>query len=185
VREYLDAIGVPIARIKHKPAGALETIEVSQVVDVPGGQRNSNFEAISLSDGTVRAMGILVSLISARRPGGPSLVGIEEPETALHPAAAGALMDALTEGANRTQLIVTCHSPDLLDNEQVTPEMIRPVLLSNGKTVVGRLDPAKAELLKKHLSTAGELLKLDQLEPDPLDLQRQAEGRGTLWEAIA
>lgn len=185
VRDYLAAIGVPIARIKHKPAGALETIEVSQVVDVPGGQRNSNFDAISLSDGTVRAMGILVSLISARRAGGPSLVGIEEPETALHPAAAGALMDALTEGATRTQLIVTCHSPDLLDNGEVTPQMIRPVLLSNGKTVVGCLDRAKEDLLKRHLSTAGELLRLDQLEPDAGDVSRQAEGKGTLWEAIA
>lgn len=184
VIQYLNAIGVPVSRIEHKQAGALETIEVAQELEVPEGKRNSNFDAIALSDGTIRALGILVSVVSARglRSGGPSLIGIEEPETALHPAAAAALMEALTEGASQTQLIVTCHSPDLLDHESVTPEMIRPVLLENGRTVVGRLSQAKTKLLKDHLSTAGELLRLDQLEPDPEDIRRQKEAKGTLWE---
>lgn len=187
VLHYLRAIGVPVNRIAHKQAGALETIEVAQEVDVPEGKRNSNFDAIALSDGTVRSLGILVSLVSARgiASGGPSLIGIEEPETALHPAAASALMEALTEGASRTQLIVTCHSPDLLDHESVKPEMIRPVLLENGRTVVGRLSSPKIALLQDHLSTPGELLRLDQLEPDQDDLRRQQETKGTLWEFIA
>ncbi|MFO0837674.1 MAG: AAA family ATPase [Phycisphaerae bacterium] len=184
VCQYLHAIGVPITRVSHKHAGALETIEVAQERSVPKGQRNANFDAIALSDGTIRALGILVSLFAAKTngTGGPSLIGIEEPETALHPAAAGALMEALSEGAERTQLIITCHSPDLLDHEAVLPEMIRPVLLENGRTVVGELGPAKAALLQNHLSTAGELLRLDQLEPDPEDIRRQEELRGTLWE---
>lgn len=186
VTEYLRAIGVPLKRISHKLAGPLETIEVAQEVTVPEGVRNSNFDAIALSDGTIRALGILVSLVSATAAelGGPSLIGIEEPETALHPAASGALMDALIEGANDTQLIITCHSPDLLDHELVTAEMIRPVLLDNGRTVVGKLSPARERLLKAHLSTAGELLRLDQLEPDPADIARQEEAKGTLFEAI-
>jgi len=183
VRTYLQAIGFPVSRIAHKQAGALETIEVAQELEVPEGKRNLNFDAIALSDGTIRALGILVSLISARgiNAGGPSLIGIEEPETALHPAAAGALMEALMEGSERTQLLITCHSPDLLDHESVTPELIRPVLLENGRTVVGKLSPPKADLLKAHLATAGELLRLDQLEPDPADIARQS----ALWEAVA
>lgn len=187
VTEYLRAVGVPISRIEHKQAGTLETIEVAQEMAVPEGKRNSNFDAIALSDGTIRAMGILISLVSARgaTSGGPSLIGIEEPETALHPAAAGALMEALTEGSEKTQLIVTCHSPDLLDHDSVTPEMIRPVLLENGRTVAGGLSPAKRDLMKNHLSTAGELLRLDQLEPDPDDIRRQNEAKDTLWEGIA
>jgi predicted ATPase len=186
VQQYLQAVGVPISRISHKQAGALETIEVAQEVDVPEGKRNQNFDAIALSDGTIRALGILVSLVSARSAAapGPSLIGIEEPETALHPAAAGALMEALSEGSERSQLIVTCHSPDLLDHDSVRPEMIRPVLLDNGKTVAGRLAAPKAKLLKDHLSTAGELLRLDQLEPDASDLRDQQEAKGTLWEGI-
>ena len=187
VAGYLRAIGVPISRINHKPAGPLETIEVAQEMQVPEGTRNSTFDAIALSDGTIRALGILVSLVSAQGASGagPSLVGIEEPETALHPAAAGALMDALIEGSASTQLLLTCHSPDLLDHDAVTPSMIRPVLLENGRTVVGALSPAKGDLLKKHLLTAGDLLRLDQLEPDPDDLRQQAEGKNSLFEQPA
>jgi hypothetical protein len=91
----------------------------------------------------------------------------------------------LTEGAERTQLVVTCHSPDLLDHPSVTADMIRPVLLDNGRTIVGHLDPAKAELMKQHLTTAGELLRLDQLEPDQVEVQRQLEAADTLWEDVA
>lgn len=185
VLHFVRAIGVPVSSIRHKQAGALETIEIGQELHVPEGVRNSNFDAISLSDGTIRAIGILVSIVSAgkSRSSGPTLIGIEEPETALHPAAAGAMMEALAEGATETQIIVTCHSPDLLDHSSVTADNIRPVLLSNGKTEVGRLCPHKASLMKDHLSTAGELLRIDQLEPDPADLKRQAEQRDTLFES--
>jgi predicted ATPase len=187
VLRHLEAIGVPLRRIEHKQAGALETLEVAQPVSVPEGERNSRFDALSLSDGTIRALGILVSLVSARSAGdsGPTLVGIEEPETALHPAAAGALMEALIESAEHTQLIITCHSPDLLDHEAVGPEMIRPVLLHEGCTVVGRLSQQKVDLLREHLATPGELLRLDQLQPDPADIECQADARGPLFEGIA
>jgi predicted ATPase len=186
VQQYLQAVGVPINRISHKQAGALETIEVAQELEVADGRRNINFDAAALSDGTIRALGILVSVLSAGSPVSPglSLIGIEEPETALHPAAAGALMEALSEGSEKTQLLITCHSPDLLDHESVKAEMIRPVLLDNGKTVAGRLSAPKANLLKDYLATAGELLRLDQLEPDPADLRKQFDGEGTLWEGI-
>lgn len=125
-----------------------------------------------------------MSLVSVGPEGspGPSLIGIEEPETALHPAAAGALMEALAEGSESAQIVVTCHSPDLLDHPDLEPETIRVVVLEDGGTKVGVLAPAKRELLKKHLATAGELLRLDQLEPDPADLLRQA-AQGALWES--
>ena len=43
-------------------------------------------------------------------------MGIEEPELALHPAAAGVLIDSLREAADTAQVLVTSHSPDLLDD---------------------------------------------------------------------
>jgi predicted ATPase len=172
VLAFLQAIGVPITRIDHKHAGALETIEVSQEVQTAEGVRTPKFDAISLSDGTIRALGILISLVSARGASlpGPSLIGIEEPETALHPAAAGVLMEALIESAERTQIITTCHSPDFLDHRGVEPTMIRPVVLENAMTVAGSLSPAKVKVVADHLATAGELLRLDQLQPDPATL---------------
>jgi predicted ATPase len=188
VLEYVRAIGVPLAAIDHKQAGALETVEVSQEMPVSaGGMKNLNFEAISLSDGTMRAIGILVSLFSAQVAGGggPSLVGIEEPETALHPAAAGALMDALIEASGSTQIMVTCHSPELLDYEDVNAGMIRAVVQEEGSTRVGPLGKHAVEALGKHLVTAGEMLRLDQLEPDPAELRAQRSGQGLLWGSPA
>lgn len=184
VLDYIRAIGVPIKKIEHKQAGSLETFQVLQ--ERGEGSREANFEAIALSDGTIRALGILVSLVSVGPEGtaGPSLIGIEEPETALHPAASHALMDALTEGCESTQIIVTCHSPDLLDHQGLNPEMIRPVILEDGGTRVGVLSPKKKQLLQSHLATPGELLRLDQFEPDPDDLRRQEEARGTFWESM-
>jgi predicted ATPase len=172
VTEYLRAIGVPVRRVSHKQAGSLETIEVLQ--DRGEGNRAATFDAISLSDGTIRALGMLLSLQSLARQGvseGPTLIGIEEPETALHPAAVGALMEALLEGARTTQLIMTCHSPDLLENPNVQADMLRVVLMTDSGTKVGRVAPKKAQLLKDHLATAGELLRLDQLEPDEQTLE--------------
>lgn len=74
-----------------------------------------------MSDGTLRALGVLVSLFQYSNGGGAPvrLVGIEEPETALHPAVAGLLLDALKEASGRIQAIVTSHSPDLLDNSEL------------------------------------------------------------------
>jgi predicted ATPase len=183
VLQYMQSIGVPIREIQHKQSGSLETLQVIQ--DRGEDNRPASFDAIALSDGTIRALGILISLVSVGPEGtkGPSLIGIEEPETALHPAAAGALMEALIEGSENTQLIITCHSPDLLDYPAIDANMIRPVVLESGRTRVGVLVPQKADLLKQHLSTPGELLRLDQLEPDPDDLRRQEEAKGTLFEA--
>ncbi len=185
VAEYLRAVGVPIKHVGHKQPGSYETLEFAQEVRIKQDKTKSwTFDAAAMSDGTIRALGILVSLLSAdpRHGRGPTLVGIEEPETALHPAAAGALVDALLEATESTQVVLTCHSPDLLDREGVVADMIRVVISDNGVTQAGPLSKAKSELLRKHLSTAGELHRLDQLTPDPQDLQRQTERRGTLWE---
>src|SRR5262249_41767684 len=53
-------------------------------------------DAASMSDGTLRVLATLMAAFQVVLPTGhPSLVGIEEPESALHPAAARVLVDAL------------------------------------------------------------------------------------------
>ena len=103
------------------------------------------------------------------------LVGIEEPETALHPAAAGALMDALGEAAEHTQIVVTSHSGVLLDEINPEEDGLLVVVSQQGKTQVAMPDPASMKAIRNHLYTPGELQRMDQLEPDPTDLKRQLE----------
>jgi predicted ATP-dependent endonuclease of OLD family len=44
-------------------------------------------------------------------------VDSEEPEADLHPAAGSVLFDSLVEGSRTRRVVVTSHSPDLLDRE--------------------------------------------------------------------
>ena len=60
------------------------------------------------------------------------LVGVEEPELGLHPAAAGVLFDALTEASAHVQLIVATQSADLLDREDLAVDWTRVVSMHQG-----------------------------------------------------
>ncbi len=65
------------------------------------------------SDGTLRLLAYHVLLNS---PDLPSLIAIEEPERNLHPAVLKQIGDLLERLAERTQVIVTTHSSQLLDS---------------------------------------------------------------------
>jgi predicted ATPase len=120
-----------------------------------------------MSDGTLRALGVLVALF--QQGSGPwthlPLVAIEEPEVALHPAAAGVLLDALRAASANTQVIVTSHSPDLLDDPSVGADEILAVMAKDGDTEIGPLNDAARSALRDNLLTAGELLRQNQLAP--------------------
>lgn len=183
VLSYLNAIGVAIEDVQTRSIAGYETIEFSQ--KPAGTDRSWKFDASSMSDGTMRAMGILVSLMSAAGKGRarPTLVAVEEPETALHPAAAGTLLDALSEASQHTQVLVTCHSPDLLDQPALNPDSIIVAAFHDGSTHLGRISPAMREVIRDHLQTAGEMLRIDQLTPDPAELQDE-DASPTLFEAF-
>jgi predicted ATPase len=126
-----------------------------------------------MSDGTLRAFAALVAAFQMAPRGSPSLVAIEEPETALHPGAMRALVDALDEATLRTQILLTTHSADMLDNPMIRPENVRVVQLAEGQTVVGPVDEASVEIVARRLDTLGGLERQNQLEPDLDDRERQ------------
>ena len=82
---------------------------------------SSSIPATRLSDGTLRFIALLTVLC---HPQPPELVCIEEPELALHPNAMPMLADLLRGASERTQVIVTTHSPDLVDQFTVDPDVI-------------------------------------------------------------
>jgi predicted ATPase len=132
------------------------------------------FEAASMSDGTLRALASLVAAFQVVLPYGyPSLIAIEEPETSLHPAAMRALVDALDEATGRTQILLTTHSAELLDNPTVQPENVRVVEMIDGQTVIAPVDEASVAIVRRKLNTLGGLERDNQLEPNLDDLERQ------------
>lgn len=77
------------------------------------------------------------------------------------------LLAALREASRRTQIVVTSHSPDLLDNPDIDSDSLYAVEAENGLTRIGRIDAASREMLRRNLFTPGELLRQNQLAPDP------------------
>lgn len=165
IEEYLSQVVPGVVGVDARQIGPKETLEFRQ--QVAGSKAPWRFLAANMSDGTLRALGILVALFQsaldpARRV---RLVGIEEPEVALHPAAAGILRDSLRDASSNTQIIVTSHSPDLLDDERIPADAILAVTAEAGTTRIGALDEADRSALRDHLYTAGELLRLGALTP--------------------
>jgi predicted ATPase len=174
IRSYLATIVPGIVGVARIGLGPRETIEFRQQVE--GSKHPWRFYAASMSDVTLRALGTLVAVTQlAEQKQRVRLVGIEEPETALHPAAAGALIDALREAACHTQVIVTTHSPDLIDQIDSANDRLLAVQASEGNTQVGPVDAASQAAIRDHLYTPGELLRLDQLQIDRRDLERQRQ----------
>ena len=170
VEEYLAMVVPGVRGVKIKGFGAKETLAFRQ--DIVGAKNPWQFLANNMSDGTLRALGILVALFQAGSDAQKHipLVGIEEPEIALHPAAAGVLLDGLREAAHETQVVITSHSPDLLDNKDLGVDSILAVEAQNGTTAIAGVDEVGRTLLGKRLCTTGDLLRNDQLQPDPVSV---------------
>lgn len=166
IEEYLAQVIPGIAGVETLRMGSRETITLWQRLG-DNDQSQFGFQASSMSDGTLRALGILTALFQGTDADmGPLLVGIEEPETALHPAAVGVLVDAMRDAASMRQVIVTSHSPELLDNPSVTDSEIVAVVAEGHGTRIGHLDEAGRSVLRDHLFTAGDLLRMNQLRPE-------------------
>ena len=175
IEEYLGKVVPGVSAVEARSVGPKETLEFRQ--SVAGAQYPWHFFAANMSDGTLRTLGILVALFQSSNGGKGRipLVGVEEPELALHPAAAGVLRDSLRDASRTTQVLVTSHSPDLLDDDTILPDSILAVVSDNGTTRIGRLNEVGRSVLRDKLYTAGELLRLNQLEPQLDGTSSEAE----------
>ena len=118
------------------------------------------FPAQNMSDGTLRAFGVLLALYQYPTP---PLIAIEEPEATINPAVLNVLVESLLDVAQRTQVIVTTHSADLLEHKDIPLDFLRLVESSQGVGRVGRAGAVAARVIKDHLYTAGELVRMGEL----------------------
>lgn len=177
IEEYLSVVVPGVHAVDVKAFGPKETLEFRQ--DVAGDKYPWRFLANNMSDGTLRVLGILVALFQGGKDTQKRvpLVGIEEPEIALHPAAAGVLLDGLRDAAYRKQVIVTSHSPELLDNKELDVDSILAVEVHDGTTGIAGVDDVGRTLLGKRLCTTGDLLRNDQLQPDLISVAQAKAGK--------
>jgi predicted ATPase len=163
VKEFVRLVVPGIVDLEPVNLGHKIALEFRQ--QVQGSKDAWHFPAITMSDGTLRAVALLVALFQPGIRAGVPLVGIEEPETALHPAAAGVLFDALRSATRHTQVVVTTHSPELLDHPDLDPDEVRAVVAEAGTTTIGPLDEIRRGAMQDRLYTGGELLRSAGLEP--------------------
>lgn len=115
------------------------------------------------SDGLRRFYAHLLALYQT--PSKLSLV-FEEPENAIFPGALSLLADEFKAAPreNRGQVILTTHSPILLDSFDV--DNVRAVDMCDGITAVGKVSKEQRQAVKDHLLNTGELLTVDRVRLD-------------------
>jgi predicted ATPase len=104
---------------------------------------------LGASAGTLRILAVMTALYGGIDAA--SLVAIEEPENYVHPAALQALAENIQEASASTQIILTTHSPLLLN--YFSPEDICVVKRSeNGTQIYPEQQP---DAIRKALEEAG------------------------------
>lgn len=148
--------------------GDIDDIKVSQLGGYQAvsfrhgeaGRRERWFDAAQESDGTLRCAGILTALLQSPPL---TLIGIEEPELTIHPGAIPVLYDFFRQASQTSQVLLTTHSPELLDLLDV--EEVRVVERKDGVTRIAPLAEEQRDAVKRSLLTPGELMRAEGLRP--------------------
>jgi predicted ATP-dependent endonuclease of OLD family len=88
---------------------------------------------------------------------------IEEPEATIHPGALGAMLDLLRHASRHMQVVVTTHSPELLEATWIEDRHLRPVSWHDAATRITPISDSSREALRRHLMGAGELFRSNAL----------------------
>ena len=173
IEAYLEHVVPDLIGIAHRSIGPKHTIEFLQRVS--GTEKPQRFLAANMSDGAVRALGLLIALFQNAGDEWlrPRLIGIEEPEATIHPSISEVLVDCLLEAACSSQVIVTSHQHELLNGTDISNDSILVAETASGETRIGPLGAADRSILGRGDYTAGDLLRIDQLQPQPVEPEQR------------
>ena len=148
------------------------------MLEVKHGDENETFAELEFwqeSDGTLR----LLALLTAMYQQPPlSMLVIEEPELTVHPEALAVLVDLLIERSAYQQVLITTHSPDLLNC--LPAETLRIVELEGGTTKIGPLSEEQKAVVEARYFKMGDLLRIEGLRrelPEPVQPSLPLKGR--------
>ena len=159
MRDLLKSVVPGMVDFQPKRLGAHLTIEFRQKRNESG----ISFPASSMSNGTLRLLGLLLAVFQRRRP---SVLAIEEPELTMHPGAVGAVLDVLRHAGRFMQVVVTTHSPEVLDAKWIEDRHLRMIESEEVMSRVRSVSASTRGILRDRLMTAGELLRSNALLSD-------------------
>ena len=166
IHELLESIVPGTIGVDPKRHGDRLSLEFTQQWPE---SKSVKFKAYNMSDGTLRALGLLAAVF--QRPA-PSVLVIEEPESTMHPGALGTILDLLRHASRFMQVVVTTHSPDILDAKWIEDRHLRVVGWETGATSISPVSDASRSVLRDRLMGAGELMRSNALtaaEPTTVD----------------
>ena len=122
--------------------------------------KKHQFNVSQISDGSLRLLGLLTSIYQGSPP---QTIALEEPEQNINPGFLGIIADAVKEFAKERQVLITTHSPHLVDYFDVNS--VFAVELKADGTRVGKVAASQVEAVKQKLFTVGELMTTEGLLP--------------------
>lgn len=123
----------------------------------PGGHV-ARFAASEMSEGALRALGMLVA---AQQVTQDELLIIEEPESSIHAGAARLLVEVLKDASSRGAVLLTTHSAEVV--EAAREEEILVCSYREGVTRIGPLSARQREGVRQGLSSTAELMRSEPL----------------------
>ncbi|MFO7899262.1 MAG: AAA family ATPase [Planctomycetota bacterium] len=132
-----------------------------------------SLSAYELSDGILRFL-LLITILSQPNP--PPLIAIDEPETGLHPRMMSIIAEYAAEASEKTQVILTTHSPEFLDAFRDTIPKVTVAFWEDGQTVLRSPNPDVLQHWLKEY-TLGSLMSSGELENEAEVCQPEEEGK--------
>jgi predicted ATPase len=158
-RQLIDELSAVVPGLDRIEVRRFSNKMTLQFVQKAGSARRE-FLATQMSDGTLRAFGIILALVQPRKP---IAMVIEEPEVAIHLGALRTLVEILEAHTSDTQILITTHSADIIDAMDV--ESLRVVWTEEGISHVAPVAPHTLDTVRGGLITPGELLRSEALDP--------------------
>ena len=165
-QDHVKARNEIVASIRHVMP-ALDNIRIQSLgglmvpvfrVREPNGKLH-DFNVAQLSDGTLRLLGLLTALYQPRRP---DVLAMEEPEQTVNPGILAVIAEAIQETALESQVVVTTHSPELLDKFP-DPGVVFAVEMDGGVSRIGPVSPTQVKAVRERLFSLGELMTIEGL----------------------
>jgi type I restriction enzyme M protein len=144
--------------VQVQPVGRFLTLKFRQE---QGEGQVADFNATEMSEGALRALGIIVATLQMIPD---ELLIIEEPEVSIHVGAAALLFDVLKEASETGSVLITTHSADLLDAAR--DEEILVCEYTNGVTSIGPLAAEQRKVVREGLFSVAELMRSEPLRID-------------------
>jgi predicted ATPase len=177
ISEILSAVTPLPTRVNSRIDGGMVSLEFEHVY--PDGS-TAELDALQMSEGTLQALGILLAVFQRPLAGGTLMV-FEEPETNIHPGALSVITDLLHAASEKSQILVTTHSPELLDAKWIEDRHIRIIYWEGYSSHVSKVGKASRETLREGLMRAGELLRSSVLDAPPV---QRSDPDGQLFEVL-